>query len=696
MTAPASAVIDEIIVTAQKRSENLQRVPISVAVISGEKLDSMFVAGDDILALAARVPSLNVESSNGRVAPRFYIRGLGNTDFDLAASQSVSVIMDDVVLENVVLKSSPIFDIEQVEVLRGPQGTLFGRNTPAGIVKFTTVKPSDENEAYLRASYGTYGSRTAEGAVGGALGESASGRLSLLYQGRDDWIDNLYTGENEAMGGFDEFAGRAQLLFSAGDDVDILLNIHGRDLDGTAAIFRANVLGPGNNDLNANYDPEWVYFDGGANNPQSYDGMGGSIKVDWSLSDGVSLTSITAIEETSGSSRGDIDGGVAGDGPGFIPFSSDTEDGLSELTQFTQEFRLASENTDGYSWQLGAYYFDGDFTIQTDSYGCCSSTVQHENTAWAIFGQGTYDMSEDLTITAGIRYTDDEKDLNVIAAPVATGTTSASDEQVSWDLSALYTLSDTTNLYARVASGFRGPSIQGRDVTFFGVPSVAKSETIMSYEAGFKTEGDMARINGAAFYYVIDDVQLTAVGGAGNLIQLINAEEAVGYGFEVDAEFAPSDNLLITAGFSYNHTEINDPNLLVGGCAQCTVTDTPNGGFFEVDGNPLPQAPEIIFNATARYGVPMGPDHELFFYTDWAYQGDTNLFLYESLEFNTDSQYEGGLKIGYAKNDGSFEVALFARNITDEHNVKGGIDFNNNTAYVNDPRIIGLSISFRR
>ncbi len=150
--APApSASLGEIIVTAQRRSENIQDVPLSVAPLEGERLAAMFEGGGDIQVLAARVPSLYVESSNGRLAPRFYIRGLGNSDFDLAASQPVSIIVDEVVLENVILKSFPMFDLERVEVLRGPQGTLFGRNTPAGIVKFDTRKPTQEFERRRRA-----------------------------------------------------------------------------------------------------------------------------------------------------------------------------------------------------------------------------------------------------------------------------------------------------------------------------------------------------------------------------------------------------------------------------------------------------------------------------------------------------------------------------------------------------------------
>ncbi len=143
-------------VTAQRREENLQDVPVSVSAINQDALTAINSSGADIRALSGRVPSLLVESSFGRTFPRFYIRGLGNTDFDFNAAQPVSLVYDDVVLENPILKGFPIFDMQQVEVLRGPQGTLFGRNTPAGIVKFDSVKPRDYADGYARVSYGGF------------------------------------------------------------------------------------------------------------------------------------------------------------------------------------------------------------------------------------------------------------------------------------------------------------------------------------------------------------------------------------------------------------------------------------------------------------------------------------------------------------------------------------------------------------
>ncbi|HET7063574.1 MAG TPA: TonB-dependent receptor plug domain-containing protein, partial [Rudaea sp.] len=206
-TAPAGGdqgpkTLDVITVTAEKREEDIQKVPISISAVSGEKLDVIKSGSDDIQFLSARVPSLLVESSFGRTFPRFYIRGLGNSDFDLNASQPVSMVYDDIVYENPILKGFPIFDIDQVEVLRGPQGTLFGRNTPAGVVKFDSKKPTQETEGYVDASYGSYGTANLEGAIGGGLSQDWSARLSILGQHRDNWVDNTAPGRNDSFGGY--------------------------------------------------------------------------------------------------------------------------------------------------------------------------------------------------------------------------------------------------------------------------------------------------------------------------------------------------------------------------------------------------------------------------------------------------------------------------------------------------------------
>ena len=698
-TQPAdNSRLDVIIITANQREENIQDVPVSAASLPQDQIEAIFSSGEDVLALAARVPALYAESSNGRVAPRFYIRGLGNTDFDLAASQPVSIIMDDVVMENVVLKSTPIFDVDRVEVYRGPQGTLFGRNTTAGIVRFTSVKPSEDFDARAQASAGSFGSLTFDGAVGGAIAPGINARAAVLFQHRDDWINNTLTTGDDDIGGYDEFAGRLQVALEPIENLDVLLNMHVRKLEGTSAIFRANAITTGTNGLNANYERDTVSFNQGGGNLQAYTGWGTSANVSYDFGD-MRLTSITAYEGTEGSGRGDIDGGVAGTGPGFIPFDADTQDSIDDLDQVTQEVRLASDTGGPLSWQVGAYYFDSEFTVTTvgPSGFPPPATLTHGNQAWAVFGQASYDVTEQFSVTGGLRYTEDEKDLTVLGATA--NNRNISDDHVSWDLSGMYALTPDVSVYARVAEGFRGPTIQGRDVAFFAPPSLANSETVLSWEAGVKSFiGDSLRLNAALFTYEVSDIQLTAVGGSGNTVQLLNADSGKATGLEVDAEWSPMDNLVFTGGVSWVDTEISDSGLAVGICAQCTVTDTTRvvSGSRRalIDGNPFPNAPETIANFTARYSIPYDASSEFFAYTDWAYQGATNLFLYESVEFNTDDQFEGGLKLGWTRLDGSLEIAAFARNITDENNIKGAIDFNNNTVFVNDPRVVGLSVKF--
>jgi outer membrane receptor protein involved in Fe transport len=697
-TAESDDQLNTVYVTANRRSENLQNVPISAATLEADRVQTIFDSGADVTALAARVPGLFVESSNGRVAPRFYIRGLGNTDFDLAASQPVSVVMDEVVLENVTLKSFPIFDVDRIEVLRGPQGTLFGRNTPAGIVKIDTVRPSDHFDARGSVSVGSYGSVAIDGGIGGPIAQGISGRLSVLLQRRGDFIDNGFTGQDDVYGGYTDFAIRGQLLFQPTDRLSILALGQYRKLDGQSTLFRANILGPGNDELNANYDRNTVFYDAGGGNPAEYEVWGASLQAAYEF-DGATLTSITAHYESNGSSRGDIDGGNP-TGPGFIPFPSDTQDSI-DLEQTTQEIRLASTGSGPFTWQIGGYYFDSDFTVLTEGFTFPPPVaVRHTNESWAVFGQVGMQVAQGVTLTGGLRYTEDDKDFEVVSG-AAPNDRSVSDERISWDLSGIAEVAPDVRLYARVASGFRAPTIQGRDVAFFNPPSVATSEKIMSYEVGFHTElaNRRVRLNGALFHYRVDDPQFTAVGGGGNLVQLINADSGTAWGFELEGAFRPSENFLMTAGLSYNHTRINDDTLAVGICAQCTVLDpivVINGNNRAlVDGNPFPNAPDWIADVTARWSMPVSNNGEIFVFTDWSYQGRTNFFLYESREFVTDGQIEGGLRIGYAALDGRWEVAVFARNITDADNVKGGIDFNNNTAFVNEPRTFGLSVRVR-
>jgi iron complex outermembrane receptor protein len=731
-TPEPGATLEEVMVTAQRRTENVQEVPVSVSTVGGEKLDILGSGGDDIRFLSGRVPSLLIESSFGRAFPRFYIRGLGNTDFDLNASQPVSLVYDDVVQENPILKGFPVFDLELVEMFRGPQGTLFGRNTPAGVVKFNSVRPSREAGGYVQASYGDDTSVNVEGAVGGPVGEHSSLRFSGLYQHRDDWVDNARltaTGteviDSDAFEGFDEYAARLQYLYEPGDTFSALVNVHMRSLDGSARMFRANIFQPGTNNLVPGFDPEKVFFDGV--NDQELDGVGASLRMSWNF-ERVTLHSVTGYESVEVLSRGDIDGGYGAifiapppdSGPGIIPFPAESADGLPDHSQVSQEFRWESREWGAFDWQAGVYYFDEEITVDSFNFDTLAGGVMNgdveqrqDNRAWALFGSVDYELSDALRLGAGVRYTDDDKDFQaerflspIGAGPLGPILVETNEEDVSWDVNATWALTDATNLFARIAKGFRAPSIQGR-LLFGDTVSVADSEEIMSYEAGIKTSffDDRGRLSFTVYSYKMDDQQLTAVGGGTNFNTLINADETDGQGFEIDFEALLTDNLLVTIGASYNDTEIDDPALAIQACGGgCTILDpivVPAGGppFFppaivNIDGNRLPQSPEWIGNLTARWGMPVG-DGEFFVFTDWAYRSEVNFFLYESAEFEGKSLLEGGLRIGYNWNDGQQQLSLFGRNITDEVEAVGGIDFNNLTGFINEPRRWGVEFMTR-
>ena len=266
--------LDPVTVTATKREEDIKDVPVSITSLDAGDLGAFSQAGEDIQFLTARVPSLIIETSFGRIFPRPYIRGLGNTDFDFNASQPVSFIYDEIVYENPVLKGFPVFDTERVEVLRGPQGTLFGRNTPAGALKFESVKPGDELDAYLRASYGTFGTTNVEGAVGGPVSDKVSLRVSGVFQRRDDYIESgLATGGADA-GGSEDFAWRAQAKVDVTENLTWLGNLHGRTLDGGQVSFQANAFQQGQSGPRPGFDREKNFADAQADSTLETDALG--------------------------------------------------------------------------------------------------------------------------------------------------------------------------------------------------------------------------------------------------------------------------------------------------------------------------------------------------------------------------------------------------------------------------------------
>ena len=728
-TEAGSGALAEVIVTAERREERAIEVPVSTAVLSGDALAVLGSSGQDIRQLAFAVPSLNIESSNGRTFPRFYIRGYGNTDFTTFASQPVGLYYDDIVQENPALKGFPIFDQQDVEVLRGPQGTLFGRNAPAGVVKIESAKPQlHQFTGYANLSYGTYDTSNLEAVLNIPAGETMAFRVSTQGQHRSNWVDAPYNMPgNQHLEGYDDWAVRLQALFRPSDGFEGILNLHTRWLGGSARLFRANVMSEGSNALVPGFDPSQIYTDG--YNGQSYTSIGSNLHLNWTFPS-FTLQSITGYESIRHYlTIGDIDGGhgfgpsiitggfgVLPSGPGFIPFPVETGGDVTNY-QLTQEFRLVSHTSGPLQGQAGLFFFyehttslGNDYVFNTLEITDTTKSEQ-KNDAEALFGSLEYAFNSAFKLRGGVRYTLDHKTFDVpfsnlpgLAVPQHD---SASANKFNWDLAPTYLVTPDTNLYARVATGFRAPS--------FGEPTsgppplpiqVARSEDNISYELGIKTQSTDRRFSLAfdVYYYDVSHQQLTAVGGISNQVKLINAQDTIGKGAELEIHARPTNNLQLNLAGSYNYTRIEDPTLAVGPCFNwkfageqaCTELNPLNAnGFALVNGNPLPQAPKWTGDFSLRYGIPMGPDAELYLFSDIAYRSEMNFFLDKELEFTGPSLFQLGARIGYTWANSKYEVAAFCRNCTDQIRNIGGINFENFTGFINDPRIIGGQLMFR-
>ncbi|HEY5642766.1 MAG TPA: TonB-dependent receptor [Woeseiaceae bacterium] len=737
--SPSESVLEEILVTAQKRVQTLQDVPSSVSAITGAAVRDYLGSAENLRALTNRVPSLNIESSNGRTQPRLYIRGQGNIDFDNNASQPVGMVYDEIFLESNVLRSLPLWDIERVEVLAGPQGSLFGRNTNAGLVKIDSVRPTFEREGYVSFAYGERDTAALEFAIGGAVGENVAARLSVKGQRRSDWIDNLAAGTNgDDFGAFDELAYRLQFLVEGDNGFNGLFKIHGFQQDGSQPqVFYANGLEQGSKGVRPGFDPEVAYHDGAplclqrgiaACAEMELDHIGFAANMSWDVGD-FTFTSVTGYDTVENFQSTDVDGGglssFDGETPnsncfdgedqlfGVLgcpgPFSNATGDGLDDHEQITQEFRLALDGDDSF-WQIGFYYLDDHIDVKTVDYLSfrigpgAQDIVSQDTKSLALFAQGEIYVNDRFSVTAGARVTSDDKTLTVKPGFNSTSpadSISVDDTFTSWDVAFTYDMTDEWSWYARVANASRGPVTIGR----FGFTSSAKTETTNSVEVGFKSVlmDGRARWNTSLYSYTNDDQQLTATGGVANVNQLLNADKVNGQGFETSFEWLATDNFLIVANASYNDTEIDDSTLrddLCGALPGCTPLDpivgTRIGQFgpvteVSIDGNPLPRTPEWTYNLILQYSIPVD-DAEFYIHTDWNYRDDANLFLQESVEFVADSRVLGGLRIGYRTDN--LDAALVGRNITDEISVDGGINFNNLTIFVNEPSFWGVEVRY--
>lgn len=767
--------IEEVIVTAQKRAQSMQDVGIAVTAFNSEHLKELGIS--QAIDLAGQTPGLDIKNTVGNSNPVITIRGVGLNDYNTNNSPSAAVHVDEVYLGSNGYLGFQLFDIAQVEVLKGPQGTLFGRNTTAGSVNFITRKPSQEFEANLDASYGNFNTRKLEAGVGGPLTDSLSARFAVMTKNAEGHLDAQATpssavgfnpmpgiadplkayGGDDSLGDTDTSAWRLSLAWEPSDKFDATLSLHGsRDKSelwvpsqvqdhnfvagATAATlpviqavnsgFSGNaaipfpVLAQTQFTIPANADEYDVYV----NETPEVDArqFGASLKANWEM-DFATLTSVTGYEKL------DRDQSYQSGSPLRIyntPFSDD-------MSQVTQELRLTGENGDD-NWVVGAFWMQEDldfnkqaslvdvvldataliydlagapgvpagesYILPVTSYGDIDYTQEGES--WALFGQYEWQVNDTWKVTAGLRYTEEEKTFvgGTKAVHVVDGVPSLlalqfpdlpieADEKyetddISGKIAVDWTPNDDLLIYASYSKGFKSGGFDGSTVLQEVALEPFTEETLWATEIGFKSsllDGSL-QLNGAIYHYDFEDMQasVTVDLGGGNTESLRrNAGKAEIIGGELELWWKPTERWDIRAGVA----------VLDGEIKKFDSADPAESAFYE--GNKVPDAPETTFNAVARYEWPLRDNLLLSASVDVNYSDE----IYKDLD-NTELTKAGsytlwGGRLALGTQDENWEVYLWGKNLTDEtYQLNAGLDPHGVTAYYNMPRTYGVGLVY--
>ena len=606
--------LEEIVITAQKRETNLQTTAMAISAISGTQLKDQQIM--DVEGLSGSLPNVNFGQTTGNA--RIAIRGVGFDNITLGNEGRIAYHVDGIYISRPAAAMATFFDVERVEVLRGPQGTLYGRNATGGAVNVITKTPSEELEGYLKVAVGNYNLLSTEGAVGEALSETVSARGSFQTVERDGYGENLTTGKD--VDDQSSQAARVQLRFDPSDNLDITLAADYFSQDDHA--FGLHYLGAGSLP-DANTTPALTgatpsgLLAGGTvpsdlrdstadigpfNDRESW---GASTVVNTRLGE-VDLTSITAFRHSEFHAVTDLDGTSA---------ELSVYDQEEDSDQWSQEIRLSGVFSQG-EWMVGVYYLQEDFfggtriaLVTPGTFGPLRRGYFGmggiDTEAYAVFASLKYDLSEQLALRIGVRYSEETKEIEEgraidFATPypplwsVFPGPTRTDDETWSSTTPSVtleYQANDEVFMYATYSEGFKSGGYN-----LGGIQEPFAPEELADFEFGIRAdlmEGKL-RTNVSAFYYDYTDLQVSKVNGA--VITVENAATATVQGVEVEITAVPTDRLLVDLSLALLDAEYDD--FTSGDPARAAL------GELDLSGNKLTQAPEYTANLGVTYTVP--------------------------------------------------------------------------------------------
>ena len=688
---PAAAV-EDIVVTAQRREQRLQDVPLAVSAFSMESLEDGKV--ESLLNLDGKVPNVVLAPVGAYpFASAFYIRGLGYADVESSFEPSVGVELDGVYLSRNVGAVQDFFDIGSVTILRGPQGTLYGRNTIGGVVSVQSRRPSFDFGARAQATFGSNGRQELRAGVEGALIEDQlAGKFSFLTKTYDGYIKN-YDGRD--MGAQDVTSMRGALLWTPTASFDATLIVDYTKDKGTGTAFEnaslPSMVLPGFGEP-ADTDGDPFLSHVGDDIFSDLEALGVTLNANWDLGP-VKLTSITGYRKTDTEVLSDFDGTPT---PFMTVHRDETHD------QFSQELRLAS-NTDGpLTYVVGAYYMTQEYDIATGQFGTvfgsptAGSTIytQQKADSWAVFGQADYEVLPGLTVTAGGRYSKEEKTFTTqpLFYPNAE-TFEASFDDFSPKVGVSYKWSDTLMTYAQYSRGFRAGGFNGRAGSFLAVGPY-DSETVDSYEVGVKSDlfDRRLRLNAAVFTSDYQDMQQSVQqlipGTLINQTLVANVGAATISGFEAEATALLTDVFTISASVGYLDASYDE-----------FMADLGDGlGVIDRTYLAMPYAPKwsnsVTFNYKddfdfGRVTAQASVRHMTDMYTSFStLNATTDLTMRQS-----NTVVDGSLSLELP--DGRWRVSLWGKNLTDELVINNTFGVGNLLAsrVYQPPREIGVDLS---
>jgi len=674
--------LEEITVTAQKREQGLQDVPLALTAFQADFIDNTHTELID--DLAKYTPSLTLQNST-QGEPNIYIRGIGSNNYGVGGDTSVGVFIDDIYVGRIHGSISDLADAERVEILKGPQGTLLGRNTIGGAINVTTKNPSEMTAGHLKIEGGSYNKRRIDGSIEGAVTDTTNVRLSGLINKRDGWKENDY--DNSSVENENNSAVKLTAVYAPQDNFSATLKLGYDDLDIIAR-------GPqSSNPLYSNGNAfDDIYSDLGNDAKEARELWDASLHLNWDRDD-YALKSITGYRNTDYKSRKDTTG------TGSRDTSLHTNTNM-QAEQFSQEFRLNYDNNGDFIWFIGTSIFYEDVT-QGSILESTNETIKNigptvdpsftllglaayfpdgENYyeslnnggqyySYAAYGDATWDFSDSLALTLGLRYTQDDKKHFIESygpTPVKPllgglfnfpGVVYKTEDKVNskkswnaWTPRAVlnWTMSDTSKLYGSISRGYKSGGFNS-----FSPNNSFNPEYVWSYEAGLKSSllENRLTLNAALFFYDYKDLQVNNIEGA--VVVLRNAGKAQGQGLEFDATWMMSENWQLLVSGNYLEATFKEFTPAIGGVSTDLADKT------------MPLAPEFKLSVSLAHNQHLSNGDTVDYRLSYSW---TDEYYFDI--GNTPDEYQSNFalidaRIAWTSPNERWTVAVFGQNLTD-------------------------------